>query len=140
MNDELSPHLEEKIGLKLCIHERDFSAGLPIIENIVLSLEQSRSCLVILSEGYAKSEWCNFELNCAYQMFSEQNRSIVVIVLDEPSPEKLKKTMKYILKTRTYLEWKHGKSMDHLNSIFWERLLQTINNTTTNNTIYTCKT
>jgi hypothetical protein len=140
VDEELSPLLEEKTGLKLCLHERDFSAGLPIIDNIVQSLEQSRACLVILSEGYAKSEWCNFELNCAYQIFSEQNRSIVVIVLDEPSPENLKKTMKYILKTRTYLEWKNEKSMDHVNSIFWQRVLQTINNTTTNNNIYTCKT
>ena len=103
LDAELLPHLEEKIGLKLCIHERNFTAGLPIIENIVQSLEQSRSCLIILSDGYAKSEWCNFELNCAYQMFSAQNRSIVVIVLEEPSPEKLTKTMKCILKTRTCL-------------------------------------
>ena len=137
---ELLSHLEQKIGLKLCIHERDFTAGLPIIENIVQSLERSRSCLVILSEGYAKSEWCNFELNCAYQMFSEQKRSIVVIVLEEPSPAKLTKTMKYILKTRTYLEWKKEKSGDHFNATFWQRLLQTIKCTATNNNIYTCKT
>ena len=137
--EELSPYLENEIGLKLCLHERDFSAGLPIVENIVQSLEQSRCCLIILSEGYASSEWCNFELNCAQQIFSEENRSIVVIVLEEPSAEKLTKTMRHTLQTQTYLEWKREKSMDQINSNFWKRLSHTIS-TTNSNKIYTCKT
>ena len=138
VHEELSTHLEQEVGLKLCLHERDFSAGLPIVENIVQSLEQSRACLIILSDGYANSDWCNFELNCAHQIFSERSRSIVVIILSETPAEKLTKTMKYVLKTRTYLEWKNLKSMEHHNSNFWKRLLQTMNVKTAND-IYTCK-
>ena len=139
--EKLAKYLEGQVGLKLCLHERDFSAGLPITENIVQSLEQSRTCLIILSDGYATSDWCNFELNCAHQIFSEQNnRSIVVIILNEPSNEKLTKTMKYILKTRTYLEWKEEeKSMESsANTVFWKRLLQTTK-IKSNDKIYTCK-
>ena len=140
VHDELARLLEDDFSLKLCLHERDFSAGLPIVENIVQSLEQSRSCFVILSEGYAKSEWCNFELNCAYQIFSAENRSIVVVVLEEPSPENLTKTMKHILKTKTYLEWKNEGIENKSNSSFWQRLMQTVEKPSSNANLYTCKT
>ncbi len=44
-------------------------AGRTIIENIVSCLEQSRSCVVVMSRDYAKSEWCRFEALMALQLF-----------------------------------------------------------------------
>ncbi len=46
-----------------------FQAGRTIIENIVSCLEQSRSCVVVMSRDYAKSEWCRFEALMALQLF-----------------------------------------------------------------------
>ena len=49
------------MGTRLCLHHRDFAPGKTIFENIVYSLEMSKSCVIILSKDYAKSEWCRFE-------------------------------------------------------------------------------
>ena len=66
--------VDDGIPIKLCLHERDFQIGRPISENIVLSLEQSACCILVLSEKFTKSYWCNFEAHVAHQMFQEENR------------------------------------------------------------------
>ena len=63
---------EEEI--RLCLHERDFKIGLPIAENIVFHLEQSAACIMVVSEKFIQSYWCNFELQVAHKMFEEQSR------------------------------------------------------------------
>ena len=121
MLKEVATYLEQVKGLKLCLHERDFAAGKPIVENIVQALEQSEACLIILSKDYVDSEWCDFELNCAHHIFSERKSPIAVILTRDVPPEKLSKTMKYILKTQTYIEWKQGQSEDK-----YRKLMQVI--------------
>ncbi len=98
--------------LRLCVHERDFQAGRTIIENIVSSLEQSRSCIVVMSRAYARSEWCRFEALMALQLFQEDERdvlaarrAIVVVRRNEVPGSLLGKTLKSVMKLRTYLEW-----------------------------------
>ena len=63
-----------KSSFKLCVHERDFQIGLPIADNIVLCLHQSNTCILVLTEIFPKSFWCNFEAHVAYQMFIDQGR------------------------------------------------------------------
>jgi hypothetical protein len=41
----------------LCLHERDFKLGRPIAENIVAALEESRTCIIVLTAAYAQSSW-----------------------------------------------------------------------------------
>ena len=76
---KLLSNLETECGdsddpFKLCIHERDFKVGMPIADNIVLNLEQSICCILILTESFTQSYWCNFEAHAAHQLFLEQNR------------------------------------------------------------------
>ncbi len=52
--DHLVPQLDDNCGLRLCLHHRDFAPGRTIFENIVDSLEKSRSCVIVLSKDYAK--------------------------------------------------------------------------------------
>ena len=53
--------IEPRMGARLCLHHRDFAPGKTIFENIVYSLEMSKSCVIVLSKDYAKSDWCRFE-------------------------------------------------------------------------------
>eukprot|EP00094_Tigriopus_californicus_P005500 TCALIF_05301-PA protein Name:"Similar to TLR2 Toll-like receptor 2 (Canis familiaris)" AED:0.43 eAED:0.43 QI:0/-1/0/1/-1/1/1/0/305 len=103
------PALENEVpNVRVCIHERDFVVGKSIIENIVSSLESSRTCIIVLSKDYAKSEWCRFEAQMALRMFQEDERTskmIVVIVRNRIPGPHLNKTLKTIIKLRTYLEW-----------------------------------
>jgi len=69
-NDQQS----ESGPIKLCLHERDFQIGLPIADNIVLSLQNSATCILVLTEKFTESYWCNFEAQVAHHMFQEQNR------------------------------------------------------------------
>ena len=58
---------------------------------------------------------CNFEAQVAQHIFKDQNRLVVVVPSSIPSAH-LSKTLKCILKTRTYLEWKSDSTL------FWTRL------------------
>jgi hypothetical protein len=70
----LVKNLENSNNLKLCLHERDFQIGRPIADNIVCSIEKSASCILVLTEMFTKSYWCNFEAQVAHHMFQEQGR------------------------------------------------------------------
>ena len=76
VSNQLVEHLEnnESDQIKLCLHERDFKIGLPIADNIVLSLQNSASCILVLTDKFTESYWCNFEAQVAHHMFQEQNR------------------------------------------------------------------
>lgn len=109
VHDFVLPALENDVpNVRVCVHERDFVVGKSIIENIVSSLESSRTCIIVLSKDYAKSEWCCFEAQMALRMFQEDERTskmIVVIVRNRIPGAHLNKTLKTIIKLRTYLEW-----------------------------------
>jgi toll-like receptor 13 len=62
----LLPVLEEEIGLKLCIHERDFQPGVFINDNIVTNMDKSRKVILVLTNAFARSGWCMFELKIAH--------------------------------------------------------------------------
>ena len=65
---------------------------------------------------------CNFEAQVAHHMFQEQGRlNNLIVVLPSSIPSAyLNKTLRYILKTRTYIEWKSDSPQ------FWKRLRATI--------------
>ena len=59
VHEYLLPAVEDGDGgTRVCVHERDFAVGRTIIENIVTCLEASRTCIVVMSKDYARSEWC----------------------------------------------------------------------------------
>uniref|UniRef100_A0A8C6UJ06 TIR domain-containing protein n=1 Tax=Neogobius melanostomus TaxID=47308 RepID=A0A8C6UJ06_9GOBI len=58
----LIQQLEDK-GLRVCDHERDFTAGRPILENMTESIEQSQKVMLVLSAEFLRSRWCLLEAN-----------------------------------------------------------------------------
>ncbi|XP_033758197.1 toll-like receptor 4 [Pecten maximus] len=86
-NDILS-NLEDKQGLQLCLHQRDFSPGVEIAENITNAIHQSRKTVVLLSRNYLDSHWCMFEFNMARMesIYSRGASSILLLVFYEEIP------------------------------------------------------
>ncbi|XP_050409738.1 toll-like receptor 13 [Patella vulgata] len=118
--DRLRPVLEDGEDLKLCIHERDFCAGKMIIDNIVQHMENSRKVIIILSNAYAGSEWCQFELSLAQKLVLDMTiESVVVILLEEIEALNMSKALHALLKTTTYITWCEE---DENEPMFWERL------------------
>ncbi len=50
MLKHIQVYLEEELGFKLCIHERDFMPGTSIIGNIEEAVKHSRRTIVVISK------------------------------------------------------------------------------------------
>ncbi|KAJ0023462.1 hypothetical protein NQD34_003361 [Periophthalmus magnuspinnatus] len=76
----LIQHLEDR-GLRVCDHERDFTAGRPILENLAESIQQSQKVLLILSAEFVRSRWCLMEDNMSMFRDCLQRKPIVPVLL-----------------------------------------------------------
>lgn len=59
------PNIEDETEINVCLHERDFQVGLSILENIIYCMDRSRALLLIVSESFLLSQWCQFEMHLA---------------------------------------------------------------------------
>ena len=83
--NQLRPQLEDnRPKLRLCIHHRDWLGGRDITDNIVESIEASRKSLLIVSNAFAASSWCQFELTMAQtRLFEEDRDNLILVLLEE---------------------------------------------------------
>ncbi|ESO87222.1 hypothetical protein LOTGIDRAFT_107027 [Lottia gigantea] len=118
--DDLVPQLEGYEGMKLCIHERDFQAGRLIIDNIVESIENSRRVLIVLSNNFVQSEWCQFEMTLAQKhVLNRAIEPLSVVLLEDIDSENMSNSLHALLKTTTYITW--YDDIEHIH-LFWDRL------------------
>uniref|UniRef100_A0A8B9PZ86 TIR domain-containing protein n=1 Tax=Apteryx owenii TaxID=8824 RepID=A0A8B9PZ86_APTOW len=108
---------------RLCIHERDFTPGRWIIDNIIESIEASAKVIFVLSRSFVDSEWCNYELYFAHQRAVGLGSEDVILVVKEPIdarglPRKFSRLQK-MLGSKTYLEWPPEPSRQ---PFFWMQL------------------
>ena len=114
----LLPRLETEGRYRLCLHQRDWPIGREISENIVESIEASRKVIVVLSNNFAQSQWCRMELEMAnHRRLSNWRNSLILVLLETISPENQNATLRILLTTHTYLEWKERKQEK-----FWRAL------------------
>ncbi|XP_051901703.1 toll-like receptor 18 [Pristis pectinata] len=108
---------------RVCIHERDFTPGRWIIDNIIENMERSRKVLFVLSRGFVDSEWCNYELYFAHQRpLGRSLRDAVLLLLEPICPRSLPSRfcrLRRLLDSRTYLEWPAEPSRQ---PFFWAQL------------------
>ncbi|XP_077988112.1 uncharacterized protein LOC144442607 [Glandiceps talaboti] len=108
---QLVPHLEniDPPNFKLCLHERDFMPGIDIFDNILESIETSHKTMLILSPGFAQSEWCYFEMRMAQDHLFGQRRNLLLLVLLHEIPDDvMPRVLRKMLLTQKYIKW-YGK-------------------------------
>lgn len=115
----LLPVLENESGLKLCIHERDFQAGVFINDNIVTNIDASEKVIVVLTNAFARSGWCMFELKVAHSKFIEDETEVIVVLLEKIYAKNMNQSLKLLFDTTTYIEWTEDSVGQEL---FWEKL------------------
>ncbi len=102
---------------KLCLHFRDFALGAAVAENIVEAIDTSKRTIMLLSEDFLQSDWCQYEFQMAHhQVLSEGGRNRLILVMMEridisDIPDH---TLKSYIRTHTYIEKNDPR--------FWERL------------------
>ena len=98
--------LEQKYGFRLCIHRRDFKAGLDIKWNIMNAIRNSNSTIIIMSQDYINSLWCMEEFEDCYKENMKDPAFKLFVILMQP-PDTLNITNEYIksfFAKKTYLE------------------------------------
>jgi len=125
VKESLMPVLEGRDMLKLCIHNRDFEVGNLIVDNIVNSVTKSRKVIIVLSNKFARSTWCQFELDLILNHVIETGqRILVVVMLEELDPRYVTKSMRVMMQTTTYLEWGEDREAKQR---FYNRLRMLVN-------------
>ena len=125
VDEVLRPKLEDELGLRLCLHHRDFRLGEVITEQIIESVQSSRKTLFILSKSFLASTWCHFEIQMAQSRLFSTGKDVILLALLEPLPDRMvSKTLKGLLETRTYVEWTENDTYGQ--KLFWEKLYQSV--------------
>lgn len=118
--------------LKLCVYERDFEIGTIISDTVMEKVAMSRRTLLVVSNSFAKSQWCMWELQLAesHRLFFRnslkdgfKNDPLVMIKLGPIAETNMTPTLKFLLKSRIYLEWNHEPKKQ---VGFWEKLRATL--------------
>ena len=117
----LMAKLEGEENFRLCLHERDFLPGRTIIDQISETIKHSRKVVLVLSNSFAKSQWCQYEVLMAqHRLIEDGGNALVLIMLDEIKSKYRTDCLSLILRTMTYIEWTNCYEERKL---FWRKLI-----------------
>ncbi|XP_060560489.1 protein toll-like [Ruditapes philippinarum] len=103
----------------VCIGEKNFKPGLTISENILDAIESSQTTLLVISNNFLRSTWCNMEFREAHMRFlRDRNINMVLIVLEELDTKLICKELKIYMDTHVYIQYTDNQ--------FWAKLLQSL--------------
>ncbi|XP_041349890.1 toll-like receptor 13 [Gigantopelta aegis] len=103
--NELVQFLETNHNIKLCIHQRDFVPGRLAVDNIRNFMEKSKRVILIVSNDFARSEWCQFETRMALNM----EKQVIVVVRETVSTRNLFKPLRTLLANPGGIQWQDGQ-------------------------------
>eukprot|EP00058_Branchiostoma_floridae_P025844 XP_002611334.1 hypothetical protein BRAFLDRAFT_73275 [Branchiostoma floridae] len=116
MHDVLPALENREPPYRVCLHHRDFLPGIPIAENIANAVNSSKRTIILLSNNFLESDWCQFEFQAAHaQMLQDRANRVIVVLLDDVPAENAPPDIQHYLNTNTYLKWGDER--------FWERLI-----------------
>ena len=91
--------------LRLCVHERDFLPGLHIKHNIEDAITKSNSAIIVMSQAFIDSEWCQEEFaHCYLENMKDPAFKIFMIMMHPVEClDNLSEYMQSFIASRTYL-------------------------------------
>ncbi|XP_071180358.1 toll-like receptor 2 [Mytilus edulis] len=123
VHNKLIKRLEDN-ELKICIHHRDFQIGEPIINNIEKFMNKSWKIIVVMSNDFAKSEWCLWEVNLALERRRRQGKdALVLIMYRHIDSNHMTSELRTLLNTTPHLIFTEGFG-EHM---FWNAVVNGIN-------------
>lgn len=99
----------EREGLKCCYHERDFTAGQNVFQNIHNGIEKSIGILIVLSEEFVNGlhQFCDHEIQQALLARTTQGYIVIPIKTEPCSVPPILKQLSYIDAQRTEVDEMH---------------------------------
>ena len=91
--------------LKLCVHERDFLPGLHIKDNIKDAITKSNSAIIVMSQAFIDSVWCQEEFAHCYLENMHDPTFRIFLIMMQPAEhlDNLSEYMRSFMESRTYL-------------------------------------
>ena len=120
VKNNLLRKIEIEYGYKLCIPHRDFELGKVFADNIVDHMNLSKTVIPVLSNNFARNEWCLFQLAVARNKITKAgNMSIFPIMLDEIEFQHMNSALYSLIKLSSYAAWDEDENaMD----LFWDKV------------------
>ena len=123
--EHLLPELEYRGNIRLCLHDRDWLAGPDVADNIIDSIENSHKTILILSNHFAQSQWCELEMSMAQHKLLTSQKDVLVLVLKDPIDDcYMTSRLRHLMTTQTYLAWEAGDPQKERR--FWKALRQAV--------------
>ncbi|XP_070827973.1 uncharacterized protein [Chaetodon trifascialis] len=72
----------ELCGLQVCYHERDFTPGRTVLENMSECIQESQKVLLVLSPEFVRSRWCLLEANMSLFRDCLERKPIIPVLLE----------------------------------------------------------
>lgn len=113
----LVPKLESE-GLQLCIPDREFRVGADRCSEIESAFQESRKIVVILSNDFAKNEWCLWQEHLVEERLRQRGNSSVVFVLYKNiSSKNMISSLHRTVKNQSIVTWHEGGAREKM---FWK--------------------
>ena len=116
--DHILEELEEKYipPFRICIHDRDFMPGRPIVHNIQEAIEKSNSTIIVMSQGFVDSPWCREEFQKCVQESHRDPAFQLFVILRQPTASLINTTdeMEKFFTRQTYLKEEDDKKIQKI--------------------------
>ena len=105
----------EALGIKVLFHQRDFEAGMSIIENIAEAVNKSKRTICVLSPSFVTSPLCSWEFITVFNDdIEEHQRRLLLLVKERVAWESLSLAMQRYMRDFTYIDAASPYFMDNL--------------------------
>jgi hypothetical protein len=123
VHNDFVRRLENEEGFKFCIHHRDFEVGETISGNVDHFLQNSWKIVVIISNAFTKSEWCQWEVDIIQERRRRQGKdAVLIIMLKTITSRHMTSPLRTLLDSTSHLRYKRGVGKD----LFWKAVTEGI--------------
>ncbi|XP_076075947.1 toll-like receptor 1 [Mytilus galloprovincialis] len=120
VHNDFVKKLENEEGFKLCIHHRDFDVGESISGNVDKYLKKSWKVVVIISNAFAKSEWCQWEVDIIQERRRRQGRNaLLLVMLENVTSKNMTSPLRTLLDSTPHLRYNNGIG----ENLFWSAVI-----------------
>ncbi|XP_071130660.1 toll-like receptor 3 [Mytilus edulis] len=120
VHDDFVKKLENEQGFKFCIHHRDFDVGESVSGNVDKFLKKSWKVVVIISNAFAKNEWCQWEVDIIQERRRRQGKNaLLLVMLENVTSKNMTSPLHTLLDSTPHLRYKKGIG----ENLFWSAVI-----------------